>query len=30
MESTEDSEELLAIVERVVLADRASKEEVAS
>lgn len=30
MESTEDSEELLAIVERVILADRASKEEVAS
>jgi hypothetical protein len=30
MESTEDPEELLAIVERVILADRASKEEVAS
>jgi hypothetical protein len=30
MESTESPEELLAIVERVILADRASKEEVAS
>lgn len=29
MESTESPEELLAIVERVILADRASKEEVA-
>lgn len=30
MESTESPEELQAIVERVILADRASKEEVAS
>jgi hypothetical protein len=30
MESTEDPEELRAIVERVILTDRASKEEVAS
>ncbi len=30
MESTESPKELLAIVERVILADRASKEEVAS
>ncbi len=30
MESTESPEELLAIVERVILADRANKEEVAS
>jgi hypothetical protein len=30
MEATENPEELRAIVERVILADRASKEEVAS
>jgi hypothetical protein len=30
MESTESPEELLAIVERVIVADRANKEEVAS
>lgn len=29
MEETEDPEELLAIVERIILADRATKEEVA-
>ncbi len=30
MESTEDPDELRAIVERIILADRATKEEVAS